>query len=251
LSDTSSIPAFYMDIGDRVNAQIPRHAVADQRHTVVNLTVCGYMGMGFFRRAGLMRHPALTFLTALAALALASCGGENTAPAPEPEADAPRPIAAPELSEGADAATVTGSENAPAALEAARTPFVIVMMGDSLTGGHEIPEGTALPYQLGPLLVQSGADVELRNAGVPGDSTALGLARFEADVLSVTGDLAAADGVIIEFGAVDMLSGVPVADIRANLTAMIEAAQARDLWVGLVGMRAPLEIGRASCRERV
>jgi len=50
----------------------------------------------------------------------------------------------------------------------------------------------------------------------------------------------AANGVIIEFGAVDMLSGISVADIQANLTAMIEAAQARDLWVGLVGMRAPL-----------
>ena len=79
------------------------------------------------------------------------------------------------------------------------------------------------------------ANVDVRNAGLPGDTSAQAAARFDWSVVPE------ADGVVIEVGVNDMQRRLPVDSLEQSLSSTIEAAQARGLWVGLVGMKAPLD----------
>lgn len=115
--------------------------------------------------------------------------------------------------------------------------FVLIFLGDSLTAGYGLSRDNSLPSQLQALLDAQRAPIEVRNAGVSSDTSAQGLARFD---WSVPAD---ADGVIIEFGANEMFQGRRPEDVRADLAAIIAHAKARRLWIGLVGMKAPVNAG--------
>ena len=114
--------------------------------------------------------------------------------------------------------------------------FVLVMLGDSLTQGYGLARDQALPRQMQRLFDADGVRVEVRNRGVSGETSAEGLKRFDSAV-------AGGDGVVIQFGGNDMLRGRPPSLIRADLSAMIVRARARQLWVGLVGLKAPAIAG--------
>ncbi len=153
-----------------------------------------------------MRHQKI-FVTAVLALALAACGGEAGAP-PEgavtlsavPDPALPPVTPAPEPVPDEDA-------------------YVIVMLGDSLTAGYGLREEDALPAQVGRVL-NPEYKVRMVNAGVSGDTTAGGLARYDWSVASADPDL-----VVIALGANDYLTGVDPDRTRANLAAIIERAQ--------------------------
>jgi len=89
-------------------------------------------------------------------------------------------------------------------------PRPIACFGDSLTYGTGAPEGQSYPDFL-----QRRIRVEVINAGVSGDTTALGLARLD-DVLSKDPQI-----VIIEFGANDLFRNISVAQIETNLKEII------------------------------
>ena len=128
------------------------------------------------------------------------------------------------------AAPAIGAEEQPA--------YRLVVLGDSLSAGFGLSDDEALPATLGRALAARGLDrVIVINAGVSGDTTAGGLARFD---FSVGPD---ADGVIIALGANDVLQGQPPAQTRANLAAMIDRAQVRGLDIVLAGMLAPVNMG--------
>ncbi len=114
----------------------------------------------------------------------------------------------------------------------------IVALGDSLTHGYGLPAEEGFVPQLEAWLHANGApDVTVVNAGVSGDTTAGGLARFE---WSVAGG---ADAVIVELGGNDLLRAIDPASSRANLEGIMQKAAAADLPVLLTGMRAPLNYG--------
>ena len=117
---------------------------------------------------------------------------------------------------------------APAAAEEA----TIVALGDSLTQGYGLPEAEGFVPQMQDWLDARGAEVALVNAGVSGDTTAGGLARVE---WSLTPEV---DGMILALGGNDLLRGIDPAVSRANLRGILEAAEARDLPVLLVGLEA-------------
>ena len=94
---------------------------------------------------------------------------------------------------------------------AANGPARIVVLGDSLTAGYMLSEKDAFPAQLERKLKASGADVEIINAGVSGDTTAAGLARLDWAVPDGT------DAVILELGANDALRGLDPGKARRNL----------------------------------
>jgi acyl-CoA thioesterase I len=127
-------------------------------------------------------------------------------------------------------------------ISAARRPtnqaFVLVMLGDSLTEGYGLARGDSLPARLQDLLAAQGFNIEVRNAGVSGETSAHGLRRFD----QATKD---ANGVVIQFGGNDMLQGRSPAAIEADLHELVARARARRLWVGLVGMKAPPIAGAA------
>ena len=109
------------------------------------------------------------------------------------------------------------------------------MLGDSLAVSPSTAE--SFPAQLQKRLNRSGVQWTVTNAGVSGDTTAGGLARFNAAVPADTRIL------ILELGANDGLGGVDISTIEKNLSTMIERAQARDIKVLLCGMIVPPRFG--------
>ena len=108
----------------------------------------------------------------------------------------------------------------------------IVCLGDSLTSGHGISSAAAYPALLHQRVRRAGLPFEVVNAGVARATSADALARIEG---ALEGDVRV---LILALGANDGLRGVPVAQLKANLGRIIEAAQARDIAVLLCAMEA-------------
>ncbi|MGH1464277.1 MAG: arylesterase [Cognatishimia sp.] len=113
----------------------------------------------------------------------------------------------------------------------------VVALGDSLTQGYGLQQGAGFVPQLQNWLVDQGADVQLVNAGVSGDTTAGGAARAAWSLSPDT------DAMILALGANDMLRGIDPGTSRANLTQILQVAAAQDVEVLLVGMQAPGNFG--------
>jgi acyl-CoA thioesterase-1 len=116
-------------------------------------------------------------------------------------------------------------------------PVTVVALGDSLTAGLGLPQEDGFVPQMQAWLAAQGADVVLVNAGVSGDTTAGGLARLD---WSLTPEV---DALMVTLGGNDLLRGIDPANSRANLEAILKAAQGRGLPVLLVGMKAPGNYG--------
>ncbi len=123
-----------------------------------------------------------------------------------------------------------------AAPASART-LKLVALGDSLTAGYGVAAGKAFPDQLEAALRARGWDVTVVNAGVSGDTAEDGLARYD---WAVPPD---ADALIVELGANDMLRGLPPAETKKTLAAILDRAKAAHLPTLLAGMRAAPNLG--------
>jgi acyl-CoA thioesterase-1 len=122
-------------------------------------------------------------------------------------------------------------------------PMSIVAFGDSLTAGFGVGPGESFPEQLQTALQAAGFDVTVTNAGVSGDTTSDGLARFE---WSVPAD---ADLVIVELGANDALRGIDPAVTRGALSGILTRLKARGQAALLAGMMAPRNMDDAYAAE--
>jgi len=117
---------------------------------------------------------------------------------------------------------------------AAARPPVVTVLGDSLTSGWGLEPSNALPRQLAAELARLRVSAIVRGAGVPGDTTAGGLARV--------GRLESDTGVcVVMLGANDFLLSIDPREIEANLDAIVRTLQTRRIGVVLVGGQA---IGR-------
>jgi acyl-CoA thioesterase-1 len=112
------------------------------------------------------------------------------------------------------------------------TRMRIVALGDSLTSGHGISPSRAFPAELQRLVDRGGFDYEVVNAGISRDTSADGCQRLQA---TLQGDVRI---VIVALGGNDGLRRVPVRQLRANLSRIIEHAQARRIGVLLCAMEA-------------
>ena len=159
---------------------------------------------------------------------LTACSGEQHAPtASAPERPAPVAISgegATETAKDAQLDTQTNAED---------TAFTIVMLGDSLTAGFDLAIEEALPDQVALLLESKGYDVNVINAGVSGDTTAGGLARYDWSVASANPDL-----LIVALGANDFLGGLSPTRAKDNLGSILERAKADGLEVILASVEA-------------
>ncbi len=113
----------------------------------------------------------------------------------------------------------------------------LVAFGDSLVAGYGLPARDSFPVRLEAALKAKGHNVSVVNAGVSGDTTAAGLARFD---WAVPDD---ADAVILELGANDALRGITPEQTRKNLTAILTKLKDRKIPVLIAGMRAPANWG--------
>ncbi|MEM1370907.1 MAG: arylesterase [Pseudomonadota bacterium] len=140
-------------------------------------------------------------------------------------------------------ATVPTSKSAAAAGAIGGKPTVIVAFGDSLMAGYGLPNADAFPVQLQRALKAKGFDLRVINAGVSGDTTAGGAARFDWAVPRE------ADAVILGLGANDALRGLPVDQAQRNLAAILDKIKARGLPVLLTGVPSPANWGDAYQRD--
>lgn len=114
----------------------------------------------------------------------------------------------------------------------------IVAFGDSLTAGFGLSETESYPYLLQQKLKAAGYDYEVVNAGVSGETSLGGLERADWVL-----DQENVRIVILELGANDLLRGMPVAQMKQNLSRIIEKAKAKKIRVLLCGMLAPPSMG--------
>ena len=119
----------------------------------------------------------------------------------------------------------------------------IVFLGDSLTAGYGLATEESVPSLIQMRLSSLGYPYDVVNAGVSGDTSAGGLSRLD---WSLEGDVRI---LVIELGANDGLRGLPVANMKRNLTEIISRAQSRGIKVVLTGMEAPPNFGAAYTAE--
>ncbi|PWE33549.1 arylesterase [Maritimibacter sp. 55A14] len=121
---------------------------------------------------------------------------------------------------------------------AARAETVtIAALGDSLTQGYGLPQPDGFVPQLQRWLDAREADAALVNAGVSGDTTAGGLSRVDWTLAPEV------DAMIVALGGNDFLRGIDPAVSRENLRGILEAAEAADVDVLLIGLRASNNYG--------
>ena len=113
----------------------------------------------------------------------------------------------------------------------------IVVFGDSLTAGLGLSIDEAYPAQLQGLAESSGYSVEIVPRGESGGTTAGGVRRLD---WSLDGNIRV---VIVALGGNDGLRGLPVEQMRDNLSAVVERIRARGARVVLAGMEAPPNFG--------
>ena len=116
--------------------------------------------------------------------------------------------------------------------------FTILFLGDSLTEGLGLDERENFPSLIARRFETEGrTNVEVVNAGVSGSTSASGLSRLQWFARSQP------DLLVLALGANDGLRGLDVNDMKKNLAATIEFAQANGIEVALTGMLVPPNMG--------
>jgi acyl-CoA thioesterase-1 len=126
-----------------------------------------------------------------------------------------------------------------AARPAAAAPVQLLVLGDSLTAGYGLPVSDGFQAKLAAALQARGADVQLLDGAVSGDTSTDAAARL--DWVLGGGPV---DAAIVELGGNDGLRGLDPAVMRGNLSHILDVLAARHIPVLLSGMIAPPSLGR-------
>jgi acyl-CoA thioesterase I len=114
----------------------------------------------------------------------------------------------------------------------------ILVLGDSLSAAYGIAQARGWVALLEERLKRERLDYSVVNASISGETTAGGLARMDFTLQKHKPRI-----VVLELGANDGLRGLPVAQMKKNLAAMIERAHQSGARVLLVGMKMPPNYG--------
>lgn len=120
----------------------------------------------------------------------------------------------------------------------------IVVYGDSLSAAYGIAEKRGWVALLAERLKRERLDYNVVNASISGETTSGGLNRV-AKVLAQHKPAL----LILQLGGNDGLRGLPVAQMKQNLSAMIRQAHKAGARVLLVGIRMPPNYGPDYTRE--
>ena len=173
----------------------------------------------------ILRGHARTLALVASCLVVAACTGSACA-------------AGPREREGGGAPPQARSTPEVPNLKAEASRPRIVALGDSLTIGLGLLESQSYPARLQKNIDADGYNFEVENAGVSGDTSAGGLRRLD---WAIQGDVRI---LIVALGANDALRGLSVAEMKSNLSAIIERARSRGITVILAGMEAPPNYGQ-------
>jgi acyl-CoA thioesterase-1 len=120
----------------------------------------------------------------------------------------------------------------------AQAAQTILVFGDSVSAAYGIAEQRGWVALLAGQLKREQRDYIVVNASISGETTAGGLARLPKMLQAHRPAI-----VVLALGGNDGLRGLPVAQMKRNLAAMVEAAQRAGARVLLVGMRLPPNYG--------
>ena len=122
-------------------------------------------------------------------------------------------------------------------LLAAERP-VLVCYGDSITAGHGLETGQSFPDALQRDLNLRGYHYKVNNQGTSGATTKDAVAVLHAILLLHP------QVVIVEFGGNDGLRGLPLAETRRNLDAVLTALENAHIKILLAGITLPPNYGQ-------
>lgn len=118
---------------------------------------------------------------------------------------------------------------------------LVLAFGDSLYAGYGVAQNESFPFRLEQALNAKGLAVQVRNAGVSGETSLGGMQRlaFTLDGLPRKPDL-----LLLDLGGNDMLRGLPPEDSEKNLRAILDQLRQRQIPVLLTGMMAAPNMGK-------
>jgi len=112
------------------------------------------------------------------------------------------------------------------------------VFGDSLSAAYGLAREQGWVALLEDRLKRERVDYSVVNASISGETSAEGRARIDAALANARPAI-----VILELGANDGLRGLSLAQMKANLGAIIERSRATGARVLLVGMKLPPNYG--------
>lgn len=132
-------------------------------------------------------------------------------------------------------ALLLSSQSVTAASHDSSSVKRILVLGDSLSQGFGLTSSQAHPTLLAEKLRAAGLNFEIINASQSGGTTEGGLRRLPAHLKRKI------DIFILELGINDAFRGVPIAQIRSNLQAIIDQVKARkpNVRIIMAGMQLP------------
>ncbi len=120
----------------------------------------------------------------------------------------------------------------------------LLVYGDSLSAAYGIGQKEGWVALLEERLRQKRIDYTVANASISGETSSGGASRIAATLARYRPRI-----TIVALGANDGLRGLPVAQLRDNLAAIVGAAKKAGSRVLLVGMRMPPNYGPKYTRE--
>lgn len=124
---------------------------------------------------------------------------------------------------------------------AART---ILVLGDSLSAGYGLPNGSGWVSLLEQRLKRDRLDYAVVNASISGETTLGGRNRIAAALAEHHPAV-----VVVQLGGNDGLRGNSIEETRRNLIAIVEASRVSGAKVLLVGIRIPPNYGQVYTRR--
>ncbi|MDQ6809935.1 MAG: arylesterase [Verrucomicrobiota bacterium] len=141
-------------------------------------------------------------------------------------------------------APIAGAQPASAAPAAAGAK-TIVFLGDSLSAGLGVEHSEAFPALIADKIHAANLPFQVENAGLSGDTTAGGLRRVDWLLQRKI------DVLVLELGGNDGLRGLPVANMKANLEAIVAKVKAKnpEAKIVIAGMQIPPNVGAKYATE--
>lgn len=114
---------------------------------------------------------------------------------------------------------------------AAEPPRVVTLLGDSILAGYGLPAELGPAPELQAELLRLGVDIAVRNAGLPGDTSAGGVGRLK---MAIRRDTAVC---VVEFGGNDRRAGYPPWMTRDSLNEIMTRLKAERVSPILLGLK--------------
>jgi acyl-CoA thioesterase I len=134
--------------------------------------------------------------------------------------------------------------SAPAQTTASTAMPRIMVFGDSLSAAYNIDPAKGWVALMADRLKQTQSKAVVINASISGETTTGGRARLATDLSRHK-----PTHVLLQLGANDALRGLPLAEARRNLEAMVQQVRAAKAVPILIGIQVPPNYGPEYSRE--